>query len=921
MDRVTRNLIFSIPHHATPHEVISGDGTYYAVQMSSRQAEKDPYWINETSKQMSGKEENEISSPSAYIAIKAVPESPEESTLSNSESMSVLQEKKATPSTAEWTDSSAENPDMWMPPPDRDPKLGLMRQEYSYGIWAYKEEKNPSKLFSSTDHEMESTLVKTDISPEKIKELEEERKDIIRKQIVKKRSAMAEKWHSMEDLYSGSTSSPGKYNATSRETRGSYNTGFALCFDEPSSLQIDTPTNSENIDTEQINFTAAREQFMKLEMENQIALPSPKQQLRNPRVVTLTRNSYERNWQTPEGQPSAALDGPKGDCYRVADTYDSLPKAAPMRYEVYALQNNTRSVAEPGSRATTEGLKKHSLVTTSREDLDSGLGEMPLENSTGYASDGSTSHELFDSTQELGIYSAEQQFLSETPIEREIRLALEREEDLRRERGILRPPDTEDLMEIPKKPLLSLASPSSPSWKARDKWRADIFLQREIEREAKREDDLKNEGKVMGMYDKGMVQELGERRKLFEQQDEVPVLPFKTTLPKKADLEGPEWEGGVHLKENVMQHFNRAERRNLDTRFEPYQSFSTKATAEPSSYEASFMPSKQTSEHFVESPPLSSSRMREDPSGGAGRESASRSAEKVFLRKDHFCLRPWTPKFTVTPKQEWPRVSQQKNEQEKAVFQIDRSNHQPKTSFMAAQERPNGFVKEKEPGGTSIVYKEYFRLQPWKPSLRVKEVEREDSPQTGSQQENLFLQQENFRLKPSKLHRSSLIEKEIQEALQREEELQEHRRRRTLLPKSISAHSDFDSSCVDGPPSWHSDSSGVSGSYLVSQSPVSPYPQLQKAVSASSDPSLPSEYSSPACVFSPGPFPNTSWERSSAAGPGSPQSVSENQLQDAETRPGKHSMEICIVESTRVNRHKNAMALRWEAGLFANKNV
>ncbi|XP_030074084.1 mitotic interactor and substrate of PLK1 isoform X2 [Microcaecilia unicolor] len=908
MDRVTRNLIFNIPHHTTPQ-----DGSYYSVQPSSREAEEDPYWINKVSKQRNEETENGISPVNSYIAVKVASScSPDKNILSNSETMSVLDEKKVMSNTAEMTDSFAEKPDVWMQSPDRETKLELLKQEHSYGIWAYTEGKNPSKLFSEPDHEMASKGVKIDSSPEKMRELEEERKDIIKKQIVKKRCTIAERWHSMEDLDSGSTSSP-------KRLEDGYSPSFALCFDNPSSQKTDTPISSENIDTEQINFAAAREQFIKLEMENQNVQFSPKPQLRNSRVVTLTRNSPERNWPNPYEHSSIAQDSSNTYCHGVADTYNTLTKVASRGDEVYGLPNSTKTMAESGGRASS--LKEHCLITTSREDLDSGLDEMPLECSTGYASDGSTSHELFGSTQDLHS-TGEQLVLNETPIQREIRLALEREEELRRERGILKSANPDELMEIPKRPLLSLTNPSSPSWKTRDKWRGDIFLQREIEKETKREADLKNEGNVTGTYDKGMVQELGERRKIFEQKDDIPVFPFKTIRPNKTAFEEPEWEGSLNLKEDVKPSYNTAESRNLGSRLEPYQSFSTSATAEPSSYETSVMPSRGSSEYFLASQPLST---RE-----AGGTPASRSEETFFIQKDHFYLGPSMPRFSVIPEQEQPTVSRPTNEQENILQNDYSSLGLGSKSIMNEEKRPSGFGKEKEQG-TFIVYKKYFKLQPWRPRLRVKEVDSQDTPLKGNQQENIFFQDENFRLKPLKPHRSSLIEKEIEEALQREEELQEQRRRRdSMLPDSICGHSDFDE-----PQSQHSSQrSGGSGSYLVSQSPILPHPQLRGMASASSDSLLPSESSFQACMFKPSTYPDDSWGRTAATGPGSPQGTKEDQLHDPEDRAGKHSTEMCyagidpsdlvntkIVESTRVNRHKSVMALRWEAGLYANKDI
>uniref|UniRef100_A0A8D0EJP2 A-kinase anchor protein 2 C-terminal domain-containing protein n=1 Tax=Strix occidentalis caurina TaxID=311401 RepID=A0A8D0EJP2_STROC len=298
--------------------------------------------------------------------------------------------------------------DVWTPSPDRESKLEVVRSGSLYDLRAYRGERKPSKLYDEDEQE-QCRVPPPNISPEKAKELEDERKEVIRNQVMRKSSTMS------------------------------------------SSGRAATPVDPENIDTEQINFSAARQQFLMLEKTN-------------------------------------------------------------------------------------PGYGNAGASTSSREDLDSGLGEMYNEASVGYASDGSASSEIFNGLVGLRAGSngldKETKISNETPIEREIRMAMEREENLWKERGIQRLTSSSELVEIKTKPLLSMDASPSPGRKGKDKGHASRYVQREIEQETKREEDLKKQGRLLGMYDRGTQQELDERRRVFEQEEAPPQKP---TPPRKAD--------------------------------------------------------------------------------------------------------------------------------------------------------------------------------------------------------------------------------------------------------------------------------------------------------------------------------------------------------------------------------------------------
>ncbi|XP_033479350.2 uncharacterized protein LOC117254968 isoform X2 [Epinephelus lanceolatus] len=108
--------------------------------------------------------------------------------------------------------------------------------------------------------------------------------------------------------------------------------------------------------------------------------------------------------------------------------------------------------------------------------------------------------------------------LKETPIEREIRRAIEREHSLRRSRGLPNPPTSPEYVEIPlrKTVLCQSITAKSERCQGKDRQFAGKKMQHDIHAEVQREQDLVKLGKVPGVYDKGTVRQLKERKQLFE---------------------------------------------------------------------------------------------------------------------------------------------------------------------------------------------------------------------------------------------------------------------------------------------------------------------------------------------------------------------------------------------------------------------
>uniref|UniRef100_A0A3P8U732 A-kinase anchor protein 2 C-terminal domain-containing protein n=1 Tax=Amphiprion percula TaxID=161767 RepID=A0A3P8U732_AMPPE len=105
----------------------------------------------------------------------------------------------------------------------------------------------------------------------------------------------------------------------------------------------------------------------------------------------------------------------------------------------------------------------------------------------------------------------------ETPIEREIRRAIEREQSLRRSRGLPNPPRSPEYVEIPlRKSVLCQSLPKSERHQGKDREFAGKKMKHEIHAETQREQDLVKLGKVPGFYDKGTVRQIKEKKDLFE---------------------------------------------------------------------------------------------------------------------------------------------------------------------------------------------------------------------------------------------------------------------------------------------------------------------------------------------------------------------------------------------------------------------
>ncbi|XP_053575433.1 uncharacterized protein MISP3 [Bombina bombina] len=137
--------------------------------------------------------------------------------------------------------------------------------------------------------------------------------------------------------------------------------------------------------------------------------------------------------------------------------------------------------------------------------------------------------------------------VSETPIEKEIRLIMEREQVLRQERGISIPVGQQEFVELRRKTITGeQAAPAS-----KERQLAGAQMQREIQQETRREQDLVQLGQVMGTYDRGQQQELQEKKMMFESFATV-TSDSPSKKRQSAPLQAETVVDGVHTTSNSM---------------------------------------------------------------------------------------------------------------------------------------------------------------------------------------------------------------------------------------------------------------------------------------------------------------------------------------------------------------------------------
>uniref|UniRef100_A0A3P8UCG4 A-kinase anchor protein 2 C-terminal domain-containing protein n=1 Tax=Cynoglossus semilaevis TaxID=244447 RepID=A0A3P8UCG4_CYNSE len=283
----------------------------------------------------------------------------------------------------------AEQNQAWMVSPQRGAQLLTLKEESGFTLRTYTSSRKPESLFSDGPEDSVYQDRVQVVGEEEEKQL---RQEIIRSQAPKKNPVLTEELQILENL--DLTRSPNKL---------SYSPVRPVRPDPP------TPVDPGDIVKEQINFSAARKQFLQMEPDQVAALLDPR-----------------RSSKPPPRSPWL------------------LESEVLMSQRVVA--QRVRSVGED------------------EDEVDGRTSEDQTEESlSGQGSDNSERDNSDDET------------TPETPIEREIRLVQEREEDLRRSRGLRTNDSRDEMIEIKIKRL----QPWTPT-KTKDRTRVTSVGQREI---------------------------------------------------------------------------------------------------------------------------------------------------------------------------------------------------------------------------------------------------------------------------------------------------------------------------------------------------------------------------------------------------------------------------------------------------------
>ncbi|XP_013360795.1 PREDICTED: mitotic interactor and substrate of PLK1 [Chinchilla lanigera] len=540
----------------------------------------------------------------------------------------------------------------------------------------------------------------------------------------------------------------------------------------PGPLQSSPLEEEDVIDREQIDFLAARQRFLQLEQAG------------------VNRTSVS---QSPLARVSPAraqlgfIQAPKASHEpQLANGY--VVPAAAQDKEVVMVEKTARSfVTGPGVQAV-DNSSPWSQATNNSSFRSQDKGHPSFKSQTP-----DVSHLWSQPTEDPGSWAPE--LPKETPIEREIRLAQEREADLREQRGLGRAAGHQELVEILTRPVLTKASlTESPR---RDRGRPSLYVQRDMVQETQREEDHRRMG----------LQPSGTSTPDWVSEDPQPAL--ERTLSSESILNPmPDARAADQAPET------RKVNRIPPDAYQPYlgggipqQEFSPfwgyrKPSAAPT----------------AEAKPLGSPKslgFQRPLSESSGKPVSTKSprghlqASRTTVPREYFCLRP-------------------------LQFRVPEVQHQAETPHVWGWEEAGA------------------------PALRLKRTQSSD-----------------------------LLEREVEDVLRREREMEEQRRSASF-PEVFSPVSEDEGCERDSRSS--SRASGITGSYSVSESPLFTPIHLHSGLVWTAEP----------------PTDGAAEHRRKG-----------QWYAGINPSDGINSE---ILGATRVTRHKNAMARRWEAGIYASED-
>lgn len=368
----------------------------------------------------------------------------------------------------------AELNEAWMVSPQRQTQLVTLKEDKGFKLQTYAGSRKPQSLFSEHNGELQYKAGLQD-SIRVVEEEEEKqlRKEIIRSQAPKKKTTFKYHHDVMDNL------------DLSRSTH-KLSEGFCLSY-SPSSSRPEParPAEPGTIDKEQINFSAARQQFLKMEQDQLTASVNPLRSSKTQVDMCLQA--------APDVSPSKQE--------------DTNPRMEPSQ-EVSTAEEGWTHLEKNVTEFQTE--KCLSQQSSMFDDIDSGLEESPVQVGADFSDNKGAFHQI---TQERNNKSTSDY---ETPIEREIRLIQQREENLRRSRG-LKPSDSgAEMVEIKTKRLDLSISTS----KAKDESQVSNIIQPDIQKENQRNKSSQQRREIRGRYSKDLQEELEDKERELDQEDD-----------------------------------------------------------------------------------------------------------------------------------------------------------------------------------------------------------------------------------------------------------------------------------------------------------------------------------------------------------------------------------------------------------------
>lgn len=287
----------------------------------------------------------------------------------------------------------------------------VIKKEAKFELRAFHEEKKPSKLFEDFN-EKEHIRVRKVRPSQEVVELEKERIELIKSQAVKKNPGIATKWWNPpqektieEQLDSDHLESHLKYKERKQKQQAIPSPPIKSASVSPVPSETSPTVNKEDIVTEQIDFSAARKQFLNMENTSQTSFRAPPKRSVAPNLFSV--KPFYKVSHDNKAHSSVTPTNPFNECETVKPDDVSLVKAEKVLCSSEEQQRTyqtllPKSSSEHSSKVLTEdhefvsasakptvvkdddtdisdGFIKSVTVSSIPEELDSGLDDLSVK--------------------------------------------------------------------------------------------------------------------------------------------------------------------------------------------------------------------------------------------------------------------------------------------------------------------------------------------------------------------------------------------------------------------------------------------------------------------------------------------------------------------------------------------------------------